>query len=127
MTKRPRSLAVVGSVFIAVGVLGILKDVWPLFTPNAAHQLEVLRADGWADLGPAWTSRFLALIGGVFILAGANWARWLLVIWMAIHIVISALHSTTQVIAHTAIFAGIAYVLFRQPASLFFRARAAAR
>jgi hypothetical protein len=127
MQSRPRSLAIIGWTFIAVGALGILKDVWPLFTANAAQHLAGLLTNVWTDLAPALTSRLLAVIGGAFILSGANWARWLLVVWMVAHIVISALHSATQVLTHTVIFAAITYCLFRAPAALYFRARDVAR
>ena len=38
-------------------------------------------------------SRLLQIVAGVFMLYGRNWARWLLVAWIAFHIVVGALHS----------------------------------
>lgn len=122
MNERPRSLTVIGWLFIAVGAGGILKDVLPLLTPDAARQLAKLRADGLADLGPAWTSRALAVIGGVGLLRGGNWARWLLVVWMALHLAISLLHSPWELLAHCAIFAPIVFFMFRPRSGLYLRA-----
>ena len=64
--------------------------------------------------------RVLAIVAGVFMLYGRNWARWLLVAWMVFHLVISALHSTLMLLFHAVIFTGILYLLFRPPASAYF-------
>jgi hypothetical protein len=123
MSNRPRHITVIGWLFIAVGAAAMLKDVLPLLTSNAAEQLAKLRADGLADLGPAWTSRLLAVIGGAGLLHGFNWARWLLVAWMAFHIVLSVLHSPVQLLVHCAFFAPILYFLFRSQSTAFLSAR----
>ncbi|HET9293115.1 MAG TPA: hypothetical protein VFO06_02410 [Gemmatimonadales bacterium] len=115
--SRPRSITLIGWIFIAVGAVGILKDVVPLVTTDGARQLAVLRAQGISELGPAWTSRLLAALGGVGLLRGHPWARWLLAAWMGFHIVLSALHDTETLLVHVALFAPILYLLFRtQPA-----------
>ena len=122
---RPRAITVIAWLFIAVGSAGLIKDLWPLVTPQASQQIAKLKADGFADLAPAWTSRLLAVVGGAFLLYGMNWARWLLVAWMAFHIVISALHSPMQLLLHCVIFAGGLCVLFHPQSSAYFRSRAA--
>jgi hypothetical protein len=61
------------------------------------------------------------VLGALFMLYGFNWARWLLVVWMAFHLVIGALHSPFQLLTHTLIFAVVLYFLFRPPASAYFR------
>jgi len=120
MAQRHRSIAVIAWIFIAVGTAGLLKDLWPLLSPNAASQLAKLKADGLADLGPAWTSRLLAILGGVGLLRGYNWARWLLVVWMVFHIGLSALHSPGELLVHAAIFIPILYLLFRRSTTSYF-------
>lgn len=122
---RPRSITLVAWLFILVGAAGLLNDLWPLLTPDAARQLTKLKADGWADLGPAWTSRLLAIIGGVGLLRGRNWARWLLVAWMVFHIGLSLLHSLTELLTHGAIFAPLLYLLFRRSTEPYFHAATA--
>jgi len=118
---RPRAITLIAWLFIAVGTAGLLKDLWPLATPQAAPQIAKLKADGFADLGPAWTSRLLAIVGGAFLLRGFNWARWLLVVWMGFHIVISALHSPMQLLIHCVIFTSLGCVLFHPQSSGYFR------
>lgn len=110
---RPRSITLIGWIFIAVGAIGVLKDVVPLVMPNGARHLATLGAQGPAELGAAWTSGLLAVLGGVGLLHGFNWARWLLVAWMGFHVVLSALHSPAELLVHGALFAPIMYVLFR--------------
>jgi len=110
---RPRAITLIGWLFIAVGAIGILKDVVPLMSPDHGRQLAALRAQGVSELGPAWTSSLLAALGGVGLLRGLAWARWLLAGWMAFHIVLSALHDTETLLVHVALFAPILYLLFR--------------
>jgi uncharacterized membrane protein YbaN (DUF454 family) len=110
---RPRSITLIGWLFIAVGTVGILKDVVPLMTPDHGRYLAALRAQGVSELGPAWTSSLLAALGGVGLLRGHPWARWLLAVWMGFHIVLSALHDRDTMLVHVALFAPILYLLFR--------------
>jgi uncharacterized membrane protein HdeD (DUF308 family) len=44
--------------------------------------------------------RLLAVVGGIFALHGANWARWLLVLWIALHLGFSLFHSWREGLAH---------------------------
>jgi hypothetical protein len=120
--QRPRTVTVVSAIFILVGAAGLLADLWPLVTSGGAEQLAKLRADGVADLIPAWGLRILAIIGGVALWGGHNWARWLLAAWMLIHVGISLFHSLGEVVAHCAIFGIVLYFLFRSPVQRFFDA-----
>lgn len=117
---RPRTITAVAWLFIIVGAAGLLRDLWPLATSHAAEQLAKLRADGWQDLGPAWSLRALAIVGGVALLRGRNWARWLLAAWMLVHVLISIAHSTAEVLMHLAIFVPLTVLLFRRATGAFF-------
>ena len=112
--RRPHSITAVAWLFIAVGTVGLLKDIWPLVTHVAAQQIAKLRADGLADIVPAWTSRVLAIVGGVALLRGHSWARWLLVAWMVFHVVLSLVHDLPELVIHVAIFAPVLFLLFRR-------------
>lgn len=109
--QRPRSVTVVGSVFVAAGAFGL-----------AYHATE-LRADGPVQYGVVWVLcvRVLAVVAGVFILRGAAWARWLALVWTAYQVIVSAFHSVVHAVVHILVFAGVAYVLFRAEASAYFR------
>jgi hypothetical protein len=118
--SRPRAITVVAWLFIVVGAAGLLNDLWPLVTSHASEQLARLKSDGFADLAPAWGLRLLAIVGGVALLRGQNWARWMLAVWMLAHVGISMFHSVAETVSHVVIFAPAFYILFRSSASTFF-------
>jgi len=76
-----------------------------------------------AELKGHWMvhlARIAAIVSGLFMVRGHNWARWLLVVWILFHLVISAMHSLTQLLLHAAIFTVILFFIFRRDASLYF-------
>ena len=113
---RIRSVLIVGLIFLVLGCLDIWRGLAPLFAsaPHwhmAADDMEVLA------IGIA------AIVGGIYVIRGANWARWLLAAWMALHVAISV-GQPTAFVAHLVIFGCIAYLLFRPGASAHFGAAA---
>ena len=113
MSMRPRSITVISWLFIAAGVIGL-----------AYHATE-FRADRPFQNDAVWVClvRLLAILGGVLMLRGSNRARWLLVVWMGYHIVLSILHSPFQLFVHSLLFGVILYFLFRPQASAYFAKR----
>jgi hypothetical protein len=63
----------------------------------------------------------LAILGGAFVLRGKNWARWLVLAWIAYHVVLSAFHHFFELAVHAALLAVFAYILFRPRASAYFQ------
>ncbi|SRR6266540_1385686 len=111
MNKRPLSITVISYVFIGAGVVGLVY-----------HATEFLAQRPFEyDLVWVCFVRFLAILCGVFMLRGSNWARWLLVVWMGYHIALSVLHSPLQLFVHSLLLAVILYFLFRPQASVYFR------
>ena len=103
---RPRSITIISWLFIIFGSIALLSGVLPI-----------------RDLMSHWyvhLSRILMIVAGVFMLKGRNWARFLLVLWIAFHIVISALHSIQFLLMHVAIFSVILYFVFRRQSSTYF-------
>lgn len=116
MQHRPRSITIISWLFIIFGSIALLYGLWPYVKMSAA-QISV-------DLKSHWMvhlSRIAQIISGVFMLYGRNWARWLLVVWILFHIVISALHSVGFFLMHVVIFSIILYFLFRRDANDYFR------
>ena len=111
MQQRPRSITIISWFFIIFGGIALIYGL----LPPRNLTLEQLKGHWMVHL-----SHLAALIAGVFMLRGRNWARWLLVLWIAFHIVLSALHSAVQLLIHVVIFAVILYFLFRRPASAYF-------
>jgi uncharacterized membrane protein HdeD (DUF308 family) len=103
--KRPVSVLILACLYIAVGVLGLV-----------AHYHDFSQPDGiWIAL-----TEVVAILAGVFLFRGHNWARWLALAWMAFHIAIS-FPVLRQIAVHTLFFAVIAWLLFRPAARAYFR------
>jgi hypothetical protein len=111
MNKRPRSISVISWLFVATGGIGLAYH---------ATELKAWRPFEY-DLVWVCLVRLLAILCGAFTLRGRNWARWLLVVWMGYHIILSAFHSLSELAVHTLLFSLIAYFLFRPQASAYFR------
>lgn len=111
--KTPRrSVLAVAALFLVLGALDVYRGLAPLLASAprwhmATDDVEVLA------IGIA------AIVGGVYVLRGANWARWLLAAWMALHVAIS-IGQPTALLAHVVIFGFVAYLLFRPGASTHF-------
>jgi hypothetical protein len=108
---RSISVSVIGWLFLAAGIIGL-----------AYHGKDLLKEGPFRyDLVWVCLVRLLAVVGAVFLLRGHNWARWLLVVWMAYHVVLSALRSASEVVVHSLLFGVIAYFLFSAKAAAYFR------
>lgn len=116
MSKRPRSITVISWLFITVGSISLLVGLLPNVNTTAAQRIVELKTHWYVHL-----SRMLAIVSGVFMLYGFNWARWLLVVWLAFHVIVGALHSPVQLLTHSLFLAIGLYFLFRPAASAYFR------
>jgi len=112
MIKRPHTVTVIGCIFLVAGVIGLAYHITEL-NPQRPFESDAI----WVLL-----VRLLAIVGGLFLLRGHDWARWLLLIWMAYHVILSAFHSMFELLMHTLLFAVIAYFFFRPHVSAYFRA-----
>jgi hypothetical protein len=109
---RSWSVIVVGVIFLALGVLDVARGLAPLFA-SAPHWHMAIDDVEVLAVGIA------AFVGGVYLMKGRNWARWLLAVWMAFHVAIS-IGQPRQLIAHIVIFGAILFVLFRPAAAQYF-------
>lgn len=110
MKKRPISVTVLSWVFILAGAMGL------------AYHFRELKAQHPFQYDIVWVSlvRLLAIVCGVYMLRGHNWARWLAMVWISFHVVVSAFHSWEQVVMHGVLGVVFAWVLFRRPAVEYF-------
>ena len=115
MQQRPRSITLISWTFIIFGSISLLAGLLPFGDVTLAQRIAELKGHWMVHL-----VRILAVVGGVLMLYGRNWARWLLVVWMVFHLVVSALHSAMQLALHTVIFTVLLYFLFRRQASSYF-------
>jgi hypothetical protein len=108
---RPVTVTVLGLIYILVGAGGFVAYFGELRSGN------VLSFDG---IGIELIE-VLAMIAGAFLLQARNWARWLAIAWMALHVAISVLNSWSEVAIHAAFLILISWLLFRRDAVIYFQ------
>jgi hypothetical protein len=107
--RRPWEITFLGCGFVAIGVASGIVHAW--HAPINRWLLLIELVEVWA------------IIGGVFLILGKNWARWALIVWMAFHIMVGALHSVSMGLSHGVLAAAITYFLLRGHGSNFFEPR----
>lgn len=110
MNKRPLSVTIIACIYVAVGVIGFVF-----------HLRETLARHDYRNGTVIELTELTALVSGLFLLRGHNWARWLALAWMLFHVVFSAFNSLHEFAIHALICAVIAWVLFRPAAARYFR------
>ena len=106
---RPISITILACIYIAVGIMG--------FTYHFREIVALQNDSLWIAL-----TEILAIVCGVFMLLGRDWARWLALAWIAFHVILSAFHSMHEFLMHSLICALIAWILLRPTAARYFRA-----
>ena len=110
MNKRPLTVTIICWLFISTGAIGLAFHLTEI-NPRQPFQIE----NAWILL-----LRLMAIICGVFMLRGSNWARWLGLAWIGFHAYLSFFHSLKGVLVHGLLFVLIGYVLFRPEARAYF-------
>jgi hypothetical protein len=118
--SRPFSISVIGWTFIAVGGAALVVALPPLMDASERSS-DGEHSRSLVEIGLPLVIRALAVLCGAFLLCGRDWARWLLIMWLAYHVVLGALHSLFGFAVHVAIFAIVACFLFQPAASAYFR------
>ena len=108
--KRPLSLTILACVYIAVGTVGFVYHFGDFQTKHVFQNDAV-----WIEL-----TEILAVVSGVFMLRGNEWARWLAFTWMAFHVVLS-FYEFSKFAVHCLLCAFIGWCLFRPEATRYFR------
>lgn len=108
--KRPLSVTILSWVFIVAGAIAVAFHSTDLKIQHPFQYLVI-----WILL-----IRALAILFGVYMLRGRNWARWGAIFWLAFHVVISGFHSFAQLAVHVVFLAVLAYFLFTSPARDYF-------
>jgi hypothetical protein len=107
----PLSVTILGWIYVAVGVIGAIGHASEFLGGGVFHS-DVI----WIEL-----TEFVAILCGIFILRGQNWARWVALAWMAFHVILSAFRALPEFAIHCAFCAVIAWFLFRPAAARYFR------
>lgn len=104
--KRPLAVWIIGCLFIVVGLA------------SSGFHLVQGPLDRWSF--PIALVGVVAIVGGIFLIMGRAWARWLVLAWLAFHVVVSAFHSLQETIVHLLMLLVIGYFLLWPPASKYF-------
>jgi len=118
MKKRPLAVTIVSLLFMIIGIASLFKAVSPLIGSGRAH----ITGHELTDSGLVFFSAVLALLSAVFMLRGANWARWLCLIWMALHVVLSIFHKPVELAMHSVLLVVLMILLLRPSVSNYFSA-----
>ena len=110
MKKCPLPVLIVSILFIVAGGVGFIYHFKEFFEANATLY-ELL----WVEF-----VRILAIVCGLLLLMSVNWARWLAIAWLIYHIMISALNSTSEMMAHIVFLLVIVVLLYLPKSSEFF-------
>ena len=111
MKSRPIPVIIVSVMFIIAGCVGFVYHFKEFFDP-ATKLYEIL----WIQF-----VRILAVVCGILLLVPINWAKWLAIAWLFYHIIISAFHSTSQMISHTVLLLLVAVLLYLPKSSAYFQ------
>lgn len=109
MMRRPLTVTIIALLLIAVGAIGFTYHFGEL--GRRPFPWEAV----WVEL-----VRLLAIVIGVFMLRGQNWARWLAVAWIAFHTVIGFLNTWQQGVMHALFLALFTWFLFQSDANRYF-------
>jgi hypothetical protein len=109
MSKRPLPITVIAWIFVAVGAIGFVYHIRGL---NAQRPWE-------EAILPALVG-VVAIVCGIYMLRGSNWARWLALVWLAFHVALS-IGAVPKLVIHALFLAVFAYFLLRPQASRYFR------
>ena len=120
MSERPRSVTVISWISIAFGGLVVFLSLLPK-QPGAEESLAGFRSQHPFVYAYIFLGAALAVVCGVFMLRGGNWARWLFVLWFGYNVISKLVHSPLRLLIPSLLFAVVVYLLFRSQASAFFR------
>ncbi len=126
MAERPRSITVISWLFIVTGGFSLLGVIIGLWNPQAQHIAREIMEQNPLPLSVQYAVSFTGLTAtlasGIFMLRGANWARYLYIIWGAISLLLSVFTAPAKlaIIPGLAIYGIIVFFLMQPKANEFF-------
>ncbi|POY36077.1 hypothetical protein C3K47_12830 [Solitalea longa] len=113
MKKIPIPVIIVAVLFILTGSIGLIYHRSDFNGSNFMSREAI-----WI-----FSVRLLAVICGVLLLCRINWARWLAIAWLLFHVILSASHSTAELITHIVFLILVAVLLFLPKSSAYFQSK----
>ena len=105
--KQPFEVTFLGWLFVAVG---ISSTIYHLYRGSL---------DRWTI--PIVLVGLVAVVGGVFLLRGAGWSRWVILVWLTGHVVAIALESLVGAAEHLVLLVVVGYFLLGPRTSGYFQ------
>ena len=110
MLKRPLQVTLISILYIFTGAAGLVH-----------HSLEI-KGKPFEYYGIlALAISLLAILAGACMFLRKNWARWLAIVWISVHVVISFFHTRQEMLMHAVLLVLFAYLLFRPECNAYFR------
>ncbi|MGH9582745.1 MAG: hypothetical protein ACRD4O_07415, partial [Bryobacteraceae bacterium] len=91
MNRPPFSVIVIGCLYVVTGVIELAFQL-AKFRPRHPFPYDVV----WVSL-----IGLIAIVCGVYMLRGRNWARWLATAWIAFHVAVSVFDAWFALAVHS--------------------------
>ena len=101
----------IGCLFILVGIVGLTYHATE-FDPARPFDPSLIGVEA---------IRLLAVVFGIFLLLGRNWARWGIVAWLLFHTGVSAFHDPMEMLTHAVLTIVITVLLFLPNVNAYLR------
>jgi hypothetical protein len=119
--KRPLSITIISWIFILGGIISLHAMYRGLTNPDTGQNMSMFISVHPVYFTFTHFAAILAIICGIFILFGFNWARWLLFVWFVEATIADAMIVPSHFWKPCVLFVPAVCFLFRQPATDYFR------
>jgi hypothetical protein len=122
MNKRPKSVTFISWFFIVTGVFSLLTSFTSMNNPLVLELMAKSPLPVPAQFAMMYVGLAISITSGIFMLRGANWARFLYIIWSAIGFLIGLATSPAKLmlIPGIIVYGIIVFFLLRPNANAFF-------
>ncbi len=110
MKKPPIAVILIAVLYIVAGSAGLIYHLHEWNSPSHTHN----------ELLGMSVVRALAIVAGIFLLFGKNWARALALVWIAFHVVIGAMHDLMSLVIHAMLMVIVMVALFSPQSETYF-------
>jgi hypothetical protein len=113
MKTCPPTITLISFLFVVIGVISTAVHVW---------QFKVSRPTFLEEVG-VYAIGALAVVAGIYMLRGRNWARWLALGWICFHVIVAAFNQPIGLVIHVVFVGLLAWFLFRRESRRWFSPR----
>jgi hypothetical protein len=116
MKTCPPTITLLSFLFVAIGVISTAAHIW---------QFNISKPTFLEEAG-IYVIGALAVVAGIYMLRGRNWARWLALGWICFHVFVAAFNQSIGLaiiglLIHAVFVALLAWFLFRRESQEWFK------